>query len=60
VDTARDAGAAEPQNMADQQARRLDVDRAGAILEQVLDLAELLPQRPRGPLTYPSLARPAA
>jgi hypothetical protein len=56
VDTARDAGAAEPQTVADQ----LDVDRAGAILEQVLDLAELLPQQPRGPLTYPSLARPAA
>jgi len=60
VDTARDAGAAEPQTVADQRLRRLDVDRAGAILEQVLDLAELLPQQPRGPLTYPSLARPAA
>jgi hypothetical protein len=60
VDTPRDAGAAEPQAAADERLRRLDVDRAGAILEQVLDLAELLPQRPRGPLTYPSLARPAA
>jgi len=60
VDAARDAGAAEPQTVADQRLRRLDVDRAGAILEQVLDLAELLPQQPRGPLTYPSLSRPAA
>ena len=28
--------------------------RAGRILEQVLDLAEALPQRRRGPLLYPS------
>jgi metal-sulfur cluster biosynthetic enzyme len=29
--------------------------RAARILEQVLDLAEELPRRPRGPLTYPPL-----
>jgi transcriptional regulator with XRE-family HTH domain len=31
--------------------------RAGRILEQVLDLAEALPSRPRGPLRYPPLNR---
>jgi transcriptional regulator with XRE-family HTH domain len=31
--------------------------RAGRILAQVLDLAEALPGRRRGPLEYPSLAR---
>ena len=35
--------------------RRIDPDRAGRILVQVLDLAEALPSRRRGPLTYPSL-----
>jgi transcriptional regulator with XRE-family HTH domain len=38
----------------------LDVDRAGEILAQVLDLAEQLPQRPRGELAYPPLIRLAA
>lgn len=33
----------------------VDPIRAGRILEQVLDLAEALPSRRRGPLTYPSL-----
>ncbi len=33
----------------------VDPVRAGRILEQVLDLAEVLPSRPRGPLAYPSL-----
>jgi transcriptional regulator with XRE-family HTH domain len=37
-------------------AQRLDPARAGRILEQVLDLAEELPSRRRGRLTYPSLA----
>jgi len=37
-------------------AGQLQLARAGRILEQVLDLAELLPQRRRGALTYPSLA----
>src|SRR5271168_1487706 len=41
-------------------AARLDLARAGAILAQVLDLAEKLPQRPRGELAYPSLSRLAA
>jgi transcriptional regulator with XRE-family HTH domain len=38
----------------------LDVARAGEILVQVLDLAEMLPWRPRGQLAYPPLARLAA
>jgi transcriptional regulator with XRE-family HTH domain len=42
------------------QAGGLDVARAGEILAQVLDLAEQLPQRPRGELAYPLLARLAA
>jgi transcriptional regulator with XRE-family HTH domain len=33
--------------------------RTGGILEQVLDLAEALPSRRRGPLRYPPLRRPA-
>lgn len=41
-------------------ATRLDVARSGRILAQVLDLAEMLPQRPRGELAYPALARLAA
>lgn len=39
---------------------RLESARAGAILWQVLDLAELLPYRPRGELAYPPLGRLAA
>ncbi len=39
---------------------RLDLARAGKILVQVLDLAETLPQRPRGELAYPALGRLAA
>ncbi|HEY8303883.1 MAG TPA: helix-turn-helix transcriptional regulator [Solirubrobacteraceae bacterium] len=35
----------------------VDPQRAGRILAQVLDLAEVLPSRRRGPLEYPSLAR---
>jgi uncharacterized protein len=34
---------------------RVDPVRAGRILSQVLDLAESLPARRRGPLDYPSL-----
>jgi transcriptional regulator with XRE-family HTH domain len=41
-------------------AEREETERSGAILAQVLDLAELLPYRPRGRLAYPSLARLAA
>lgn len=37
-----------------------DTMRAGEILEQVLDLAELLPGRRRGKLEYPPLRRIAA
>jgi transcriptional regulator with XRE-family HTH domain len=39
---------------------RTGLVRAGEILAQVLDLAEMLPQRKRGELAYPSLARRAA
>jgi uncharacterized protein len=35
----------------------VDPVRAGHILSQVLDLAESLPSRRRGPLEYPSLRR---
>jgi uncharacterized protein len=35
----------------------VDPVRAGRILAQVLDLAESLPSRRRGPLEYPSLSR---
>jgi uncharacterized protein len=35
----------------------VDPVRAGRILAQVLDLAEVLPSRRRGALEYPSLAR---
>ena len=38
----------------------MDAARAGEILAQVLDLAEQLPQRPRGELAYPPLIRLAA
>lgn len=34
----------------------VDPQRAARILAQVLDLAEVLPSRRRGPLEYPSLA----
>ncbi|HEV3283160.1 MAG TPA: helix-turn-helix transcriptional regulator [Solirubrobacteraceae bacterium] len=37
-----------------------DLVRAGEILEQVLDLAELLPSRRRGDLAYPPLVEIAA
>ena len=36
---------------------RVDVVRNARILEQVLDLAELLPTRRRGPLRFPPLHR---
>lgn len=39
--------------------RRVDPDRAGRILSQVLDLAESLPTRRRGTLRFPPL-RPRA
>lgn len=39
---------------------RVDFQRAARILAQVLDLAEALPQRRRGPLAYPVLSRRAA
>ena len=35
--------------------REVDLERAGRLLVQVLDLAEALPARRRGPLTFPSL-----
>jgi len=37
------------------QASTVDPERAGRILEQVLELAELLPQRRRGRLAYPTV-----
>jgi len=39
------------------QAPRVDVERNARILEHVLDLAERLPTRRRGPLTFPPLCR---
>jgi uncharacterized protein len=39
--------------------RRLDDERAGRVLAQVLDLAEALPHRRRGRLTYPPRLRQA-
>lgn len=33
--------------------RRVDSERAGRLLDQVLDLAEVLPSRRRGRLAYP-------
>jgi transcriptional regulator with XRE-family HTH domain len=39
--------------------RRLDDERAGRLLAQVLDLAEALPHRRRGRLTYPRRLRHA-
>lgn len=39
--------------------RRLDDERAGRLLAQVLDLAEALPHHRRGRLVYPSLLRRA-
>jgi transcriptional regulator with XRE-family HTH domain len=38
-------------------APKIDVDRNARILEEVLDLAERLPSRRRGPLTFPALRR---
>lgn len=38
----------------------VDFEKAGRILAQVLDLAEALPQRRRGPLAYPVLSWRAA
>jgi transcriptional regulator with XRE-family HTH domain len=57
---ARIAAAAEMELGVGQQAAGLDAARAGDILAQVLDLAEQLPQRPRGELAYPPLIRIAA
>jgi transcriptional regulator with XRE-family HTH domain len=37
--------------------REVDPQRAGRILEQVLDLAEALPGRRRGPLRFPPFPR---
>jgi hypothetical protein len=37
---------------------RVDVERNARSLEQVLDLADHLPTRRRGALTFPPLARP--
>lgn len=36
----------------------IDVSRAGQLLEQVVDLAEALPYRPRRELSFPSLGKP--
>jgi transcriptional regulator with XRE-family HTH domain len=38
----------------------VDVEHAGHVLSQVLDLAELLPYRPRRELAYPPLIKLAA
>jgi transcriptional regulator with XRE-family HTH domain len=39
---------------------RVDFEKAGRILAEVLDLAEALPQRRRGLLAYPVLSRRVA
>jgi transcriptional regulator with XRE-family HTH domain len=39
---------------------QMELARAGDILVQVLDLAEMLPHKRRGTLTYPPLSRLAA
>jgi len=39
---------------------RAELERAGSILAQVLDLAEMLPGRRRGELSYPPLGRLAS
>jgi hypothetical protein len=39
------------------QVPKIDVERNARILEQVLDLAERLPARRRGRLTFPVLGR---
>lgn len=38
----------------------IDLERNARILADVLDLADRLPKRPRGPLNYPPLPRRAA
>ncbi len=57
---ARIAAAAGMEIGVGQRAAGVDATRAGEILAQVLDLAEQLPQRPRGELAYPPLIRLAA
>ena len=53
---ARLAGAAGMRlRLARAEPREVDPERAGRILEQVLELAELLPQRRRGRLAYPTV-----
>jgi transcriptional regulator with XRE-family HTH domain len=54
---ARIATAAGMQLRVEPKPNPVDPVRAGRILEQVLDLAEALPQRRRGRLTYPPLNR---
>jgi hypothetical protein len=54
---ARIAAGAELELRIAEPGEQAELARAGEILEQVLDLAELLPSRPRGELAYPPLHR---
>jgi transcriptional regulator with XRE-family HTH domain len=56
---ARIAGAAGLEINVGSASEDLALEQAGNILAQVLDLAELIPSRPRRELTYPPLARVA-
>jgi transcriptional regulator with XRE-family HTH domain len=57
---ARIVGAAGRELRAAPAVRTVDVERAGRLLVQVLELAEHLPTRRRGRLTFPPLSRAAA
>jgi transcriptional regulator with XRE-family HTH domain len=56
---ARILAAAGLELQAESAVRRLDDERAGRLLAQVLDLAEALPHRRRGRLAYPPRLRQA-
>jgi transcriptional regulator with XRE-family HTH domain len=56
---ARIAGAAGLEVHVGPASDHLALEQAGNILAQVLDLAELIPSRPRGELAYPPLTRVA-
>lgn len=60
ADTLRRIAAAAGMELEARRSCGMDVHRAGDVLERVLDLAEALPRRRRGQLTYPSPRRHAA
>jgi transcriptional regulator with XRE-family HTH domain len=57
---ARIAAAAGQEIRVDSSSEKVALEHAGKILEQVIDLAERLPYRPRRELAYPPLIRLAA